>query len=79
MSNASSRSHTHDSPPSWQAISDSSRSRTGSATALNSAASSSAPASGSGSHASGAQHWPSVGVDHRQQLLVNHLSNLTHL
>jgi hypothetical protein len=34
MPNAAVRSHTQDSPPGWQAIIDSSRSRTGSATAF---------------------------------------------
>ena len=54
-SNASFRSHTHASPPSCEATRDSSRSRTGSASAFNSGATCSACSMVSGSADSGAQ------------------------
>ena len=63
------RSHTHASPPSWEAISDSSRSRTGSDRALNIRDSSAAAASPSGSRTSGAQHAGVVLSEHRQLLV----------
>ena len=55
-SNTPVRSHTHASPPSWEASSDSRRSRTGSPIALNTGASSTAWLAVRGSRARGAQH-----------------------
>ena len=54
--NGSVRSQTHASPPSWAAISDSSRNRAGSAMAFNVWARSVAASASSGSRTSGAQH-----------------------
>ncbi len=65
-SNGPVRSQTQASPPSWEAISESSRSRTGSDRALNIFARSAAASSPSGSRTIGEQHatassWPSTG------------------
>ena len=55
-SNAPARSHTHASPPGWEATSDISRSRTGPASAFSSGAICSARSADSGIWDSGGQH-----------------------
>ena len=55
-SNAPARSHTQASPPGWEATSDISRSRTGSASAFSSGATCSACSADNGTWDSGGQH-----------------------